>query len=104
MIIRELNDLPKISRRYRLRPIKANDQFCFAMRLRVDPTKVDGNKLPSRAILLDGAGEVERAEAILSLGSVEENVQSPEDPRVATTVRKYLAATSGEKIVEQMDG
>jgi Ca-activated chloride channel family protein len=103
MIIRELNDLPNISGRYRLRPIKANDQFCFAIRLRVDPTKVDGNKLPIRAILRDGAGEVERADAILTLGSVEEYVQSPEDPRIATIVRKFLTATSDEKIVEEMD-
>lgn len=102
-IIRELNDLPKISGGYRIRPVKANDQFCFALRLRVDPTTVVGDKLPIGATLLDGAGVVQRAETILSLGSIEEYVQSPDDPRVATVVRKYLAATSDEKIVEQMD-
>lgn len=103
VVIRELNDLPKISDVYRIRPIKANDQFGFAFRLRVDPTKVTGDKLLIGATLLDGAGVVKRTETVLSLGAVEEYVRSPDDPRVATVVKKYLAATSDEKIVEQMD-
>jgi len=57
-IERELNDLPKIAGCYRIRPIKANDQFCFAIRLRIDPMKVDGKNLSIRASLLDGAGVV----------------------------------------------
>jgi len=103
MVIRELNDLPKTSDRYRIRPIKANDRFCFALRLRADPAKIVGDRFPIGATLLDGAGVVEKSETFLSLGSVEEYVQSPEDPRVAMIVRKYLEATSDEKIIEQLD-
>lgn len=101
-IIRELNDLPKISSRYRLRPIKANDRFCFALRLRVDPVAIE-EKVPIVATLFDGAGEVKRAEISLNLGPIEEYVKSSEDPRVTMIVKKYLAATSDENIIQQMD-
>jgi Ca-activated chloride channel homolog len=101
-IIRELNNLQKTSDRYRIRPIKANDQFCFALRLRVDPSKVDGSELTISATLLDGTDVVQKTETNLRLGSVEEYVQSPEDRRVATVVTKYLAATSDEQMVKEM--
>lgn len=101
-IIRELNDLQKTSDRYRIRPIKANDQFCFALRLRVDPSKVDSSELTIRATLLDGTDIVKQTEGNLRLGSMEEYVQSPEDPRVAMVVTKYLAATSDEQMIKEM--
>ena len=102
-IIRELNNLQKTSDRYRIRPIKANDQFCFALRLRVDPSKVDGSELSISATLLDGTDVVQTTETNISLGSMQEYVQSFEDHRVAMVVTKYLAATSDEEIVEEMD-
>jgi Ca-activated chloride channel family protein len=102
-IIRELNDLQKISDRYRIRPIKANDQFCFALRLRVDPSKVDGSELSISATLLDGTDLVQTTKSNLSLGSMQEYVQSSEDPRVAMVVTKYLAATSDEEMAKEMD-
>lgn len=102
-ILKELNGLPKISGKYRLRPIKGNDQFGFALRLRLEPGKADGEKLTIRATLLDGTDVVKQAEAVLRIGSLEEYVQSAEDPRVAMIVQKYQAATSDENIVEQMD-
>lgn len=102
-IARELNDLPKLEGSYRLRPLKGNDHFYFAMRLRLDPSKATTDDLTITATLLDGAGVVDRANAILHLGSVEEYVQSPTDPRVAMIVGKYLTAMSNEKIVAKMD-
>ena len=100
---KELNDLPKISSNYRLRPIKGNDQFSFALRLRIEPGKAENDKLAIRATLRDGTEVVKQVETILRVGSVEDYVQSVEDPRVALVVQKFLAATSDEKIVEQMD-
>ncbi|MBW4504476.1 MAG: VWA domain-containing protein [Scytonema hyalinum WJT4-NPBG1] len=102
-IIRELNNLQKTSDRYRIRPIKANDQFCFALRLRIDPSKVDGSELTISATLLDGTDVVQKTKTNLSLGSMQEYVQSPEDPRVAMVVTKYLAATSDEEMAKEMD-
>lgn len=102
-IIRELNNLQKTSDRYRIRPIKANDQFCFAFRLRVDPSKVDGSELNISATLLDGTDVVQKIETNLSLGSMQEYVQSPEDSHVAMVVTKYLAATSDEEMAKEID-
>ncbi|MEI2583492.1 vWA domain-containing protein [Scytonema sp. PRP1] len=102
IIIRELNNLHKTSDRYLIRPIKANDQFCFALRLRVDPSKVDGKELIISATLLNGTDLVQKTETNLSLGSMEEYVQSPEDSRVAMVVTKYLAATFDEEMAEEM--
>lgn len=102
-ILEELNDLQKTSDRYSLRPIKANDRFCFALRLRVDPTKVDGSELSINATLMDGTGVVQKTETKLSLGSMEKYVQSSEDSRVAMVVAKYLAAKSDEQMTKEMD-
>ncbi len=102
-ISQELNDLQKTSDRYRIRPIKANDQFCFALRLQVDPSKIDRKEITISATLLDGAEVVQKTETNLSLASVEEYVVSSDDPRVAMIVTKYLAATSDEQMAEQMD-
>jgi Skp family chaperone for outer membrane proteins len=97
-----LNNLQKISDRYRIRPIKANDQFGFALRLRVDPSKVDSGELTISATLLDGTDIVKQTETNLSLGSIAEYAQSTEDPRVAMVVTKYLAAASDEQMIKEM--
>lgn len=102
-IVEELNDLQKTSDRYSLRPIKANDRFCFALRLRVDPTKLDGSELSINATLMDGTGVVQKTETKLSLGSMEKYVQSSQDFRVAMVVAKYLAAKSDEQMTKEMD-
>jgi Ca-activated chloride channel homolog len=102
-ILRELNDLQKNSDRYSLRPIKANDRFYFALRLRVDPTKVDGSELSINVTLLDGTGVLQKTETKLSLGSMEEYFQSSEDSRVAMVVTTYLAAKSDEQMAKEMD-
>lgn len=102
-IIRELNKVEKTSDRYRIRPIKANDQFCFALRLRVDPSKIDGSDLSISATLLDGTDVVQTTKTNLRLDSIEEYVQSPEDSRVAMVVTKYLAAISDEEMAKEMD-
>jgi hypothetical protein len=102
-IIRELNKVEKNSDRYRIRPIKANDQFCFALRLRVDPSKIDGSELSISATLLDGTEVVQTTKTNLRLDSIEEYVQSPEDSRVAMVVTKYLAAISDEEMAKEMD-
>jgi Ca-activated chloride channel homolog len=101
-IIKELNDLPKVSGNYRLRPIKGNDQFSLALRLHVEPAKTDADRLAIRATLRDGTEVVTQVETILRVGSAEDYIQSAEDARVAMVVQKYLTAVSDEKIVEQM--
>ena len=102
-VARELNDVQKFSGRYRPRPIKANDQFGLALRLSVDPAKVDDSKLLISGTLFDGAGIVQRTELSLPLVPVDQYVQSREDPRVEAIISKYRAAASDEEMVKKMD-
>jgi Ca-activated chloride channel homolog len=98
----EFNELSKTGGRYRLRPIKANDAFAFALRLRSDPTTLP-TTAAINATLLDGTDTVTSAEAQLRLGSLQEYAESPEDPSVAMVISKYLAAKADEQMVEEMD-
>lgn len=102
-IVKELNNLPKIANNYRLRPLKGNDHFSFALRLRVDPTGTDSDKLPIQATMRDGGHVVKRAETTLCLGSMTDHVQSVEDLRVAIAVQKHQTIISGEMIIQEMD-
>ncbi len=99
----ELNELPKTAARYRLRPIKANDRFCFAVRLRIDPTKTENARLPITATLLDGGAEAREASTEVKLGTLDEFARSPEEPMVALVVSKFVAASTDEKIIERID-
>jgi Ca-activated chloride channel family protein len=102
-LARELNSLTKISSSYRLRPIKANDRFCFALRLRVDPDEVVGGNLEIRTRLFDGPAAVESSTKVLSLLPAEEYAASPEDSTVAMIVEQYLASVSDEQIAAEID-
>jgi len=102
-IQRELNDMPKVAGRYRMRPIKANDHYGFAVRLRIDPAVVESTTLPVKATLLDGTSTVKDCELLLERGSIEKYVQSPEDPRVAMISARFLTAEADERMIEEMD-
>ncbi|MGI5212459.1 vWA domain-containing protein [Plantactinospora sp. CA-290183] len=102
-IQQELNDLPKIGGRYRLRPVKANDQVCFAVRLRVNPEKVEDGRITIGAALLDGGAQAREAVVDIGLGTLDEFAASPEEPFVALVVSKYVAAVADEQIIEKID-
>ncbi len=100
---RELNILPKVADRYRLRPIKANDHFSFAVRLTVDPLNSDGAAFTIGATLLDGPDEIQSTNAQLAPVTIGQFVQTPQDPYVAMVAAKFLAASTDEEIVAQSD-
>jgi Ca-activated chloride channel homolog len=102
VVQQEFNDLTKIAGTYRLRPIKANDAFAFAVRLRSDPAALAAEPTIS-ATLFDGAQEVISAQTGLRLGSVQDYANSVEDPAVAMVVSKYLTAKADEQIVGDLD-
>ena len=101
-IQQEFNDLTKTGGRYRLRPLKANDTFAFALRLRSDPTTLP-QEFGIAATLFDGAQQVTSAQARLRLGTVQEYADSVEDPAVTLVVSKYLADKTDEQIVGELD-
>jgi hypothetical protein len=102
IVQQEFNDLAKTGGRYRLRPIKANDAFAFALQLRSDPAALPPGFAIS-ATLFDGVQQVTSAQAELRLGTLQEYADSVEDPAVAMVVSKYLAAKADEQIVEELD-
>jgi Ca-activated chloride channel family protein len=102
VVQQEFNDLAKTGGMYRLRPIKANDTFAFALRLRSDPTALPP-EFGIIATLFDGVQQASSARAELRLGTVQEYADSVEDPAVAMVVSKYLAAKADEQIVGELD-
>lgn len=102
-VISELNDAPKSMGRYRLRPIKANDRFCLAVRVRTDPQQVVSGSLPIRAVLFDALEEIAISEATLSLGTIQEYADAPQDTRVSAFVTKYLAALADDEMMDKLD-
>ena len=102
-VVKELNNLAKTLGRYRLRPIKANDRFSFALRLRTDPQQIGANTLSISATLLDGSDLIATSTVDLQLGTLEEYADAADDPSVAAVVSKYLAATADGEIIEKLD-
>jgi Ca-activated chloride channel homolog len=102
-ISKELNNVKKKDNLYKIRPIKANDQFGLAFRLSVKPENHPEGYVTLKATLLDGAGIVNKTELQIPLCSVEEYVNSAENYRVAEIVGQFQAAASGEKIMQQID-
>jgi hypothetical protein len=102
IIQQEFNDLTKTGGMYRLRPIKANDTFAFALRLRSDPTVLSA-EFAIAARLFDGTQQIISAQTELRLGTVQDYADSVEDPAVAMVVSKYLAAKADEQIVGDLD-
>ncbi|WP_416900816.1 vWA domain-containing protein [Micromonospora echinospora] len=103
VIVDDYHDLARVAGRYRLRPIKGNDQFAFGVRLRIDPAQVEGTELPITATLLDGTETVASTTTTLRLGSLEEYSRSAEEPVVAMVVSRYLAAKADEEMVDRVD-
>jgi len=50
-IQQELNSLPKISGRYRVRPIKGNDAFSLAFRISVTPEQMEDSEVEIRELI-----------------------------------------------------
>ena len=102
VVQQDFNDLDKTGGSYRLRPIKANDAFAFALRLRSDPAALP-QEFGIAASLFDGVHQVTTARVEVRLGTVQEYADSVEDPAVAMVVSKYLAAKADEQIVGELD-
>jgi Ca-activated chloride channel homolog len=102
-ISKELNDLRKMSGRYRLRPIQGEDTFNFALRLEVDPEQVEGGEIAIGATLLDGERIVVSDEQTITLGSAGDLASSPAHPLVRSVVEQFASTSSEEKLLEQLD-
>ncbi len=102
-VVEELNDLRKIAGKYSVRPILSNDVFCFAIRVEVDPMKLQSKEIVLKASLYEGTQEFRVVEEKIILGSYGEFVTSEENLMVRNIVQQYKTAKTEEKMIEQID-
>jgi Ca-activated chloride channel homolog len=102
-VSRELNNLRKVSNRYRLRPLQGEDVFNFAVRLEVDPDRVAGDRLTVDAALLDGERPISSTRRELSLGTPQEVAASPSHPLVRSTVQQFETTATDEVMLASLE-
>lgn len=102
-VTKELNDLRKVGSRYRMRPIQGEDTFNFAVRVEIDPEKVDGTKIAIGCALFDGDRAIVSTEQELTLGSAAELADSPSHPLVRSVVEQFTTIASEERLLEELD-
>jgi hypothetical protein len=96
----ELNDLPKVSNRYRLRPVKANDRVAFAVRLRVKPAAVENNKITLSATLYERDENVCTTETTIDVVPLQQYIDGAENSDVLAIVETYRARVADEALVD----
>lgn len=101
-ISKELNNLGKLADRYRIRPIKGEDQFNFALRLEVNPENIGTDNLNFEAILFDGEEIITETQMVVALKSYQEYVSSKINPIVQSVVQQFQSTITNERLMEQM--
>lgn len=102
VISKELNALPKSSGRYRLRPLKGEDLFNFAVRLETTPEQIGADHFVVKAVLYDGDKLLAKAEQLVRLVSRADFVASPTNALVLSVVQQYEITVTNEKMLEKM--
>jgi Ca-activated chloride channel homolog len=101
-VSKELNNLGKMADKYRTRPIKGEDQFNFAIRLEINPEKIETDNLNFEAILFDGEESITQTQMVVALKSSQEYVSSKINPVVQSVVQQFQITVTNEKIMGEM--
>lgn len=101
-ISKELNNISKLSGKYRIRPIKGEDTFNFALRLEVNPEMIDGSDFTLEAILYDGENTLLTNQKQISLSPPQEFFVSESNPIVQSVVQQFEVTTANERVIEEM--
>ncbi|RSD10456.1 vWA domain-containing protein [Amycolatopsis eburnea] len=99
----ELNILKKSGNRYRVRPLKGEDMFNFAVRLSIDPKALEGERAEIGARLFDADQLVTTATAVVELLPIEQATATASEPLVLSVVSQYTMTTSDEEMLEKLD-
>jgi len=99
-ISRELNQLSKVSGKYRLRPLKGDDYFNLAIRL--DIQSQDAADIELTAALYDGERLIRESSNTIRRVPPATFLQATTNPLVASVVQQFLASTSNEQILANM--
>jgi Ca-activated chloride channel homolog len=101
-ISKELNKLSKVTGKYRVRPLKGDDTFNFAVRLEASPELIEGEQCTLTALLFEGERKVLEQNASIRLVSPNEFVTSMPNPLVRSVVQQYESTVSNEQVLEDM--
>lgn len=101
-VSKELNNLGKMADKYRTRPIKGEDQFNFAIRLQINPEKIETDNLNFEAILFDGEESITQTQMVVALKSSQEYVSSKINPVVQSVIQQFQITVTNEKIMGEM--
>lgn len=99
----ELNILKKNGNRYRVRPLKGEDMFNFAVRLSIDPEALGNERPEIGARLYDADKLVTSATATVDLLPVEQAAATQADPLVLSVVSQHTMTTSDEEMLDKLD-
>jgi len=102
VVARDLNALPRIAGKYRIRPLKGTDVFNFAVRLEVSPERIENNNFTFSALLYDADRHLLQTDRTVPLVPLDEFVVSPSQPLVRSIVKQIAATTSTDAILQQI--
>ncbi|MET7378517.1 VWA domain-containing protein [Streptomyces sp. NPDC005526] len=88
---------------YGLRSLKGQDVFNFAVRLEVDPERVDGESFRIGATLYNDREEVTAAEETVTLAPRPQVAATPVHPLVTSVVAQHRAASTDEKLMAGLE-
>ncbi|UOX89865.1 VWA domain-containing protein [Amycolatopsis sp. FBCC-B4732] len=103
VVEQELNMLKKSGNRYRIRPLKGEDMFNFAVRLSIDPKALGNEGTEIGARLYDADTLVTSATAAVEVLPVEQAAATPSEPLVVSVVSQYTMTTSDEEMLDKLD-
>ncbi|MEW2398596.1 VWA domain-containing protein [Streptomyces sp. NPDC046862] len=88
---------------YGLRSLKGQDVFNFAVRLEIDPERVEGDSFRIGATLYDDRDEVVSDEQDVTLAPQPQVAATPVHPLVHSVVAQHRAATTDERLMAGLE-
>lgn len=88
---------------YGLRSLKGQDVFNFAVRLEIDPERVEGDSFRIGATLYDDRDEVASDEQDVTLAPQPQVAATPVHPLVHSVVAQHRAATTDEQLMAGLE-
>ena len=101
-ISQEINALRKLGGRYRIRPLKGEDTFNFAIRLLVNPDVINGNEFAVTARLYDGDNHLADGSAIVKLAPATEVATAQSNALVRSVVQQFQITDTSESMLDSM--
>lgn len=103
-ISKQLNDLRLLSGKYRIAQLTRDQPICFAVRLELDPSRIDGEVVELKSRLYNGDEVLTNTSTQVLLKPLNEYVLTEDNPVVRSVVSEYEASKTDEEMIEVMAG